>query len=306
MAAGDSSSVPEAATAGHEPPFAMSVDVEDYFQVQAFAHLVDRSEWDQRPARVERNVERLLDILADARAHGTFFVLGWVANRYPSLVRRIAACGHEIGSHGMSHRMMTELTPDQVRDEVRTSRSLLEDISGTAVEGFRAPSYSINRRTRWVLDVLADAGYAYDSSIFPIRRRRYGYPEGPKVPVRLPTDRSEIVEFPMTTIGLGPIRLPVLAGSYLRLLPGWVSRAVVSDHLRRSLPLMVNVHPWEIDPGQPTVGPSRRKAWTHYSGLARTAATLRSVLGMARFASVASRLREMQLLDSPRVAGSMA
>jgi len=251
-------------------------------------------------------VEKLLAILADARAHGTFFVLGWVAARHPALVRRIAASGHEIGSHGMSHRMMTELTRDEVREEARASRRLLEDISGTPVEGFRAPTYSINHGTRWVLDVLAETGYAYDSSIFPIRRRRYGYPGGPTVPVRLPTDRSEIAEFPMTTIGVGPIRLPVLAGSYLRLLPAWVSRAAVSYHLRRQLPLMVNVHPWEIDPGQPTIGPSRRRAWTHYTGLSRTAATLRSVLGMARFASVGSRLREMQLLGGPQAAGSPA
>ena len=306
MAAVDSPDVPVAANAELEPPFAMSVDVEDYFQVQAFAHVVDRSEWDQRPARVERNVERLLAILADARARGTFFVLGWIATRYPALVRRIASCGHEIGSHGMSHRMLTELTPEEVRDEARTSRLLLEDISGTAVEGFRAPSYSINRHTRWALDILADTGYAYDSSIFPIRRRRYGYPEGPTAPVRLPTDRSEIAEVPMTTVGVGPVRLPVLAGSYLRLLPAWISRAAVSHHLRRRLPLMVNVHPWEIDPGQPTIGPSRRRAWTHYSGLSRTAVKLRSVLGMARFASVASRLREMQLLDRPQAVGSPA
>jgi polysaccharide deacetylase family protein (PEP-CTERM system associated) len=306
MAADDSLDVQEAATAGFEPPFAMSVDVEDYFQVQAFAHLVDRSEWDRHPARVERNVEKLLAILADARAQGTFFVLGWVATRYPGLVRRIASCGHEIGSHGMSHRMLTELTPDEVREEARTSRLLLEDISGTPVEGYRAPSYSINQNNRWALDVLAETGYAYDSSIFPIRRRRYGYPEGPTTPVRLATNRSEIAEFPMTTVGVGPVRLPVLAGSYLRLLPAWVSRAAVSHHLRRRLPLMVNVHPWEIDPAQPTIGPSRRRAWTHYGRLSRTASTLRSVLGMARFASVASRLREMQLLGSAQAAGSPA
>lgn len=306
MAAGDSPDIQLAATAGSEPRCAMSVDVEDYFQVQAFAHLVDRSEWDQRPARVERNVERLLAILADARARGTFFVLGWIAARYPALVRRIASCGHEIASHGMSHRMLTEMTPDEFRDEARTSRLLLEDISGTAVEGFRAPSYSINGRTRWALDMLAETGYAYDSSIFPIRRRRYGYPEGPTLPVRLPTDRSEIAEFPMSTIAVGPVRLPVLAGSYLRLLPTWISRAAVSHHLRRGLPVMVNVHPWEIDPGQPTIGPSRRRAWTHYAGLSRTAATLRSVLGMARFDSVAARLREMQLLDRSQAVGSPA
>ena len=284
----------------------MSVDVEDYFQVQAFAQVVDRSAWDRYPPRVERNVDELLSILADARAYGTFFVLGWVATRYPALVRRIASCGHEIGSHGMSHRMLTELSPQEVREEARTSRLLLEDVSSTRVEGFRAPTYSINAGTRWALDVLADAGYTYDSSIFPIRRRRYGWPGGPTAPVRLPTDRSEIAEFPMTTIGVGPIRLPILAGSYLRLLPAWISRAAVSYHARRRLPLVVNVHPWEIDPGQPTVGPSRRRAWTHYGRLGRTAATLRSVLRMARFASLASRLREMQLLDRSLAVGSLA
>jgi polysaccharide deacetylase family protein (PEP-CTERM system associated) len=304
MAADDTPDVQVAPFPGPDPPFAMSVDVEDYFQVQAFADVVDRAAWDRYPSRVERNVDDLLAILADARAYGTFFVLGWVATRFPGLVRRIASCGHEIGSHGMSHRMLNELSPAEVREEVRTSRLLLEDLSSTRVEGFRAPSYSINGRTRWALDVLAESGYTYDSSIFPIRRRRYGWPGGPTAPVRLPTDRSEIAEFPMTTVGVGPIRLPILAGSYLRLLPAWVSRAAVSYHARRRLPLMVNVHPWEIDPGQPTIGSSRR--WTHYGRLARTAATLRSVLGMARFASVASRLREMQLLDRPQAVGSPA
>jgi polysaccharide deacetylase family protein (PEP-CTERM system associated) len=304
MPADDSPDIQVAVNPGVEPPFAMSVDVEDYFQVQAFADLVDRSAWDRYPTRVERNVDDLLTILAETRAHGTFFVLGWVATRFPALVRRIASCGHEIGSHGMSHRMLTEMTPAEVREEALTSRRLLEDVSSTRVEGYRAPSYSINGRTRWALDVLAEAGYTYDSSIYPIRRRRYGWPGGPTAPVRLPTDRSEIAEFPMSTIGVGPLRLPILAGSYLRLLPAWVSRAAVTYHARRRLPLMVNVHPWEIDPGQPTVGPSRR--WTHYGRLARTAATLRSVLDMARFASVASRLREMRLLDRPLAAGSPA
>jgi polysaccharide deacetylase family protein (PEP-CTERM system associated) len=284
----------------------MSVDVEDYYQVQAFAHLVDRSDWERYPARVERNVNDLLAILADAGAFGTFFVLGWVAARQPALVRRIAASGHEIASHGMSHRMVTELTPAEFSEEARTSRLLLEDTSGTRVEGYRAPSYSINHGTRWALDALVDAGYTYDSSIVPIRGRRYGYPGGPTIPVRLPTDRSEIAEFPLTTVGAGPFRIPVLAGAYLRLLPTWVSRAAVSHHLRRHLPLMVNVHPWELDPEQPTIGPSRRRIWTHYTRLARTAGTLRSVLGMARFASVAARLRELRLLDDARVAGSPA
>ena len=284
---------------GH-PPFAMSVDVEDYFQVQAFAGLVPRSEWDRWPSRVEANVERLLGLLEDTGARGTFFVLGWVATRHPQLVRRIAACGHEIGSHGMSHRMLTELSKAEVLAEARDSRALLEDLAGVRVEGYRAPSYTINHHNRWALDALVEAGYTYDSSIFPIRGRRYGYPEGPTRPTRFATDTSEIAEFPMTTIGIGPIRVPVLAGSYLRLLPTAVSVAAVQYHSLRKLPLVVNIHPWEVDPDQPTVGPSRRKAWSHYGRLARTAGTLDRLLRMAPFAGVGQCLRALDLLERKR------
>ena len=284
-----------------EPAFAMSVDVEDYFQVQAFAGHVSRADWERWPCRVEANVERLLAVLADARALGTFFILGWVAARYPALVRKIVACGHEIGSHGMSHRMLTELTPAGMREEAKDSRRLLEDLSGTRVEGYRAPSYTINRHTTWALDVLVEAGYTYDSSMFPIRGRRYGYPEGPTRPTRLPAGDSGIAEFPMTTIGAGPVRIPVLAGSYLRLLPAWVSVAAVRYHLLRNLPLVVNVHPWEADPGQPTVGPSRRRAWSHYARLGATAGTLARVLQLAPFASIGARLRELHLMPSTRL-----
>ena len=296
-----SEAVPSAATVftAREPAFAMSVDVEDYFQVQAFADLAPRADWDKWPCRVEANVDRILELLDDTKALATFFTLGWVAARYPAMVRRIAACGHEIGSHGMSHRMLTELTPAEMRAEARDSRHLLEDLSGTRVEGYRAPSYTIDRRTLWALDVLIETGYTYDSSMFPIRGRRYGHPEGPTWPTRLPINGSGIAEFPMTTIGVGPIRVPVLAGSYLRLLPAWVSMAAVRYQQLRNLPLVVNIHPWEVDPGQPTVGPSRRRAWSHYSRLGATADTLRRVLSMAPFASVGERLRDLGVLEEP-------
>jgi polysaccharide deacetylase family protein (PEP-CTERM system associated) len=299
-----SKNVPSAAPPAdrREPAFAMSVDVEDYFQVQAFAGLVRRAEWDRWPCRVEANVDRILQIMDDARAHGTFFTLGWVAKRYPALIRRIADGGHEIGSHGMSHRMVTELTPAEMLDEARDSRRMLEDLSGTRVEGYRAPSYTIEARTLWALDILLEAGYTYDSSMFPIRGRRYGYPEGPTRPARFATAGAEIAEFPMTTIAVGPIRIPVLAGSYLRLLPTWVSMAAVRYQQLRDLPLVVNIHPWEIDPGQPTVGPSRRRAWSHYSRLGSTAGTLRSVLGMAPFACVRDRLFDLGVLSAPPAA----
>ena len=290
----------QASVLPQEPAMAMSVDVEEYFQVQAFARLVSRADWDRWPSRVEANMESLLGLLEAAGARGTFFVLGCVAEKHPGMVRRIAAEGHEIGSHGMSHKMVTELSPDEMRREVRDSRRLLEDLSGSRVEGYRAPSYTISQDTRWALDVLLEAGYTYDSSMFPIRGRRYGFPDGPTRPARFSTATSTIAEFPMTTIGAGPVRIPVLAGSYLRLLPSWISEAAVRYQLLRKVPLVVNVHTWEIDPGQPTIGPSRRAAWTHYTRLGATAGTLKRVLGLARFASIGCRLKELGILEPAR------
>lgn len=293
------------APATAEPAFAMSIDVEDYFQVQAFASQVSRAEWERWPCRVEANVERLLALLDDTGAHATFFTLGWVAERYPNLVRRIAECGHEVASHGMSHRMLTELSPEEMRAEARDSRCLLEDVSGSRVEGYRAPSYTINRDNHGAaLGALVEAGYTYDSSMFPIRGRRYGYPEGPVLPTRVPVGAATIAEFPMSTVAVGPLRIPVLAGSYLRLMPAWFSIAAVRHHLARNLPLVVNIHPWEADPGQPTIGPSRRRAWSHYARLGSTSRTLERVLRIARFGTVRDRLRDLGLLEPAGTNGS--
>jgi len=279
-----------------EAPCALSVDVEDYFQVQAFARLVPRTAWDRFPSRVEGNTRRLLDLFDDAGATATFFVLGWIARSQPGLVREIAARGHEIASHGMNHTMLTEQTPETFRADARDSRSLLEDLAGNPVIGFRAPSYSVNRETLWAIDVLAEAGYEYDSSVYPIRRRRYGFPGGPVLPTRLAGERRELVEFPLPTLPIGPLRLPVLAGAYLRLFPGWLSILAARRHAARRVPLAVNVHPWEIDPGQPTIGRSRIHTWTHYGRLDRTEGILRRVLACARFRDLGTRLRELGLL----------
>jgi len=285
--------------ARREPPLALSVDVEDYFQVQAFTGRVSREDWPRFPSRVERNVDRLMDLFDESGAKGTFFILGWIARRYPDLVRRIAGRGHEVASHGVTHRMITELTPGEFREEALDSRLMLEDLAGAPVIGFRAPSYSINRSTLWALEVLRDTGYAYDSSVYPIRGRRYGYPEGPRVPARIPAGARDIAEFPLPTVPLGPFRMPVLAGAYLRLLPGWVSLAATAYHQRHALPLAVNVHPWEIDPEQPTVGFSRLSKWTHYLRLGDTEGILRRILRRGPFASLATRLSELGLLERP-------
>jgi len=282
-----------------EPPFALSVDVEEHFQVQAFADRIPRGDWSSFPSRVEGNVERLLDLFDETSARGTFFVLGWIAHRHPELVRRIVARGHEVASHGMTHRMLTELTPSEFREEALSSRLLLEDLSGSPVIGFRAPSYSLNRSTLWALEVLRDTGYAYDSSAYPIRYRRYGFPEGPVFPARIPAGEGDIAEFPLPTVPLGPIRIPVLAGAYLRLLPTWASLAAARYHRKLDLPLALNVHPWEIDPDQPTVGYSRLAKWTHYMRLDRTESILRRILRGARFETLRDRLAELGILDRP-------
>ncbi len=285
-------------TGSLEPPLALSVDVEDYYQVQAFARIVPRTAWPTYPARVSGNTRRLLDLFDEAGATATFFVLGWVAKNDPDLVREIARRGHEIASHGMDHRLLSELTPAEFHEQARESRALLEDLAQAPVLGFRAPSYSVGKRTLWAIDVLARTGYAYDSSVYPIRRRRYGYPEGPTRPALLAVNGgAPLAEFPLPTVPLGPLRFPVLAGAYLRLLPRWVSTRALDYHLARRIPLIVNVHPWEIDPEQPTVGPTRGP-WTHYTGLDRMEGVLRAVLRRGVFRPAATRLRELGLIGS--------
>lgn len=276
-------------------PFALSVDVEDYYQVQAFAKIVSRASWSTYPSRVVKNTRRLLDLFDETGARATFFVLGWVARAEPDLVREIAARGHEVASHGMDHRMLHELSPGEFAAQARDSRALLEELAQQPVIGFRAPSYSVGKGTLWAIRVLVEAGYAYDSSVYPIRGRRYGYPDGPTTPARLEADGATLIEFPLPTVPVGPFRFPVLAGAYLRLLPRWVSTGAVRYHRARRLPLILNVHPWEIDPEQPNVGPSRTP-WTHYTGLAKTEEVLRSALRMAPFRDAATCLRELGLL----------
>jgi polysaccharide deacetylase family protein (PEP-CTERM system associated) len=229
---------------------AMSVDVEDYFQVSAFEGHIDREDWDGLECRVEGNVERILELFDRHGVSTTFFTLGWVAERYPSLVRRIVASGHELASHGYEHVRVHDQTPAEFREDVRRAKKILEDISGEPVKGYRAASYSIGARTLWALDELEAAGYLYSSSIYPIRHDLYGMPEAPRFAFRHRGDG--ILEIPISTARLFRINVPSGGGGYFRLLPYPVFRSAIRRiHTRDKKPCVFYFHPWEIDAAQP-------------------------------------------------------
>jgi polysaccharide deacetylase family protein (PEP-CTERM system associated) len=263
---------------GHNPPVptptsprlnAFTIDVEDWFQVAALAPVIDRSTWDTREYRVERNMERLLALLAEHGVHGTFFILGWVAERSPQLVRTIAAAGHEVASHGYSHQLIYDQSPEVFREETLRSKHFLEDCIGAPVLGYRAASFSVTAQSLWALDTLIDAGFEYDSSIFPIRHDRYGIPGAGPHPMRVtaPSGRT-IAEFPMSTASFLGQRIPVSGGGYFRLLPYWFIRAGLKQiNEKQNVPFTFYLHPWEIDPEQPRVRASLKSRLRHYTNL---------------------------------------
>lgn len=257
---------------------AMTVDVEDYFQVQAFADIIDRREWESLPRRVENNTDRLLGIFADAGIRATFFTLGWVAERHPGLIRRIVQQGHELASHGYSHVRADQQTPDEFRADVRKAKGLIEDAGGVPVRGYRAATFSIGRRNWWAFDVLAQEGYAYSSSIFPVRHDLYGVPDAPRIAFR--PSSARITELPMTTVNVFGRNLPCAGGGYFRLLPYhlslWAMRRVNRQDRR---PCIFYLHPWEIDPDQPRQTHARLKSrLRHYTNLTRMEERLRRLL----------------------------
>jgi polysaccharide deacetylase family protein (PEP-CTERM system associated) len=246
---------------------ALTIDVEDYFQVSAFAPHIARSEWPDRECRVQANVERILAMLDARGTHATFFTLGWIAERYPQLVRAIVAAGHELASHGYDHQRASDLSEQAFFADVDRARRLLEDIGGTAVRGYRAPSFSIGARNLWAFDVLNRAGYRYSSSIYPIRHDHYGMPDSP----RFAHARHEMVEIPATTLRLGGRNFPSSGGGYFRLLPYGVSRWMlrrVNEHDRQ--PAVFYFHPWELDADQPRVaGIGAMTRFRHYVNIER-------------------------------------
>ncbi|MFZ5574112.1 MAG: XrtA system polysaccharide deacetylase [Pseudomonadota bacterium] len=258
---------------------AMSIDVEDYFQVSAFAPHIRREDWDRLPCRVERNVDVILGLLDEAGARATFFTLGWIAERYPQVVRRIVDNGHELASHGYGHQRASDLTPVQFRADITRAKSILEDRGGVAVRGYRAPSFSINRRNWWAVEELENAGYVYSSSIYPVKHDHYGMPDAPRFPHR-PNGEGGILELPPTTVPLFGRNLPAAGGGWFRLLPYRVSRWMLERvNTEERAPCMFYFHPWEVDPGQPVQrGISARTRFRHYVNLQRMQGRLRQLL----------------------------
>lgn len=250
----------------------LSVDVEDWFQVGAFENVIARGEWDGISTRVEDNVSRILDLFAEADVRGTFFTLGWVAKRHPALIRRIADAGHEVASHGFDHARVFTFDRKSFAQDISKAREIIEDCSGTAVTGYRAPSFSIDHRTPWAFAELAEQGYAYSSSVAPVVHDHYGWPEAPRFAFR-PLPWSSLVELPVTTAMLGGRRVAAGGGGFFRVLPYGFSRWAIRQVNRvEGRPAVFYFHPWEVDPDQPRVAHAPlRSRFRHYTGLAKMA-----------------------------------
>ena len=248
----------------------MSVDVEDYFQVGAFEHTIPRTDWDRWPCRVEANVERILNLFEKHQVKATFFTLGWIAERYPQVVRNIVQHGHELASHGYGHQRASHLTESEFFEDVSRAKGLLEDIGGVAIKGYRAPSFSIGAQNLWALDILENTGHRYSSSIYPIAHDHYGMPDAPRFPYR-PERCASLLEVPPTTVDWNGRNLPAAGGGYFRLFPYAASRWLI-NRVNRSdqRPAMFYFHPWEIDPGQPRIaGAPLKSRFRHYVNLGR-------------------------------------
>jgi polysaccharide deacetylase family protein (PEP-CTERM system associated) len=270
------------------------VDVEDYFQVSAFERVVPRDSWDAFERRVFENTNRLLALFSEFDVRGTFFVLGWVADREPDLVRRIAAAGHEVACHGYWHRLVFEQTPDEFRDDLRRAKAVLEALCGRPVVGYRAPSYSITLPAVWAFDVLAEEGFVYDASIFPIHHDRYGIPSAPRHPhfagtpyPQLTSGRS-MLELPPSTVRVAGTNLPVGGGGYFRVLPyRWTRWGISRLNRLERRPAIFYLHPWEIDPAQPRLDGPGLSRFRHHRNLQATETRLRRLLSDFRFDTIA-------------------
>lgn len=273
---------------------ALSVDLEDYYHVSAYNQSVTQDQWSSQEDRVQRNTDLLLQWFDEAGCRATFFTLGWVVERHPEIVRRLAEQGHEVACHSLRHRTVYEMSPADFRDDTRRAKELLEDASGKQVFGYRAPSFSITDKSLWAFEILASLGFTYDSSIFPVRHISYGMPEMSRASFVVNTRNGPIVEFPMTTLELAGARSPLGGGAYLRLLPYWYTRWGI-QYLNRceNRPVCVYVHPWEIDPGQPLLKGTLTARLRHRLGLGGLERKLRSLLRDFEFCPLSELLEDV-------------
>ncbi|MEZ6122038.1 MAG: DUF3473 domain-containing protein [Planctomycetaceae bacterium] len=263
-----------------------TVDVEDYFHVSAFSSVISPADWNQYECRVERNTHTVLNIAAQSGTVGTFFILGWVADRFPKLVSEIRQAGHEIGCHSQWHQLVYELGPERFRSDLIQSRDALQQITGEAVIAYRAPSFSVTRQSLWALEILAEEGFQTDSSIYPVRHDRYGIPGSPTAPHVIETPSGPIREFPGMVCEVGKARVPVGGGGYLRLLPWFVTERMLRQVRQQNRPLNVYIHPWEFDPQQPKISASVKSRFRHYQNLKTTAGKIRSLLTAFRLTTM--------------------
>lgn len=281
--------------AGYQPvPDALSVDVEDYYHVEAFRDRIQPETWPLYHPRVVENTHRALELLDRAGARATFFVLGWVAERHPSLVREILAAGHEVGCHSYWHRCIWSLSPREFRDDTRRARAAIEDAGGRAVLGYRAPSFSIVERSLWAVDILAEEGFIYDSSVFPIYHDVYGFPQAPRAPFRWAGRHGNwLYEIPLTTVRLGRWNLPAAGGGYLRILPEWYTRWAVRRTHREGRSLVLYFHPWETDTEQPRLKGRIKSAFRHYFHIDRMEGRIERILAAGDFAPLIDHLEAL-------------
>jgi polysaccharide deacetylase family protein (PEP-CTERM system associated) len=256
----------------------LSFDIEEHFQVSAFESTVSRRHWVQHESRVERNTDRILQKLATRQCRATFFILGWVAERFPYLVRQIAEAGHEIASHGYSHELITSQSRTAFREDIRKAKRITEDILCRPVHGYRAPSFSVTKGSLWALTIIKEEGYLYDSSIFPVIHDRYGIPSAKPHPHLIQTDSGGLWEVPPSTASLLGIRMPIAGGGYFRLYPYFVTRSLLKKVEEEGQPIVMYLHPWEFDPDQPRMDGPMLSRFRHYLNLSRTESRFNSLL----------------------------
>ena len=264
----------------------LTVDVEDYFQVSAFENIVGKDKWGNYTPRVEENTKRILDIFDRYNVKATFFILGWIAEKFPTLVKEIQRQGHELGCHSYWHRKIYQLTPDEFREDTLRAKTIIEDIAGVPVKGYRAPSYSITKKSLWALDILEELGFSYDSSIFPIHHDNYGIPNAPRFEYKLPNHK--MMEYPLSTSLFFGQKIPVAGGGYFRLFPYWFTRTALKriNHKEKK-PFIFYLHPWEVDPGQPRMTNAKLLSrFRHYNNLEKTTGRLTSLLENFKFGPI--------------------